>query len=343
MQPKISIIIPVYNEEKNLLRLIPSLERQTYPRRRLEYIIINDSSTDKTHSVAKRITDKLITVNNRKTVYNSIELNKSMGLHLATGDLIFWMDADMQVLNNDCIELLAKPLIENPKISGAFSNFRLSVNDGINNSLLRFISEDVIQRDPLFQLFAPSVESTVISKNKTYWTCRYRLGYIPSSGMMMYRRKQLLEVLNQTHQEFLDLASLETMVESGHNLFAFVPNARIAHFHINDLKHLISKRLRNLNKSYLANLDTPNYYKWIDLSKTSDLVKLTGWIIWANLFLPELVRGIIKAVRWRDTAFLWQPIVSIILTDVLMLGFFSSPEGKRFIYKFVSSKLNISG
>ena len=43
---KISIVIPVYNAEKTIKRLLDSIDAQTY--KNYEIIIINDGSTDKT-------------------------------------------------------------------------------------------------------------------------------------------------------------------------------------------------------------------------------------------------------------------------------------------------------
>ena len=49
---KISVIIPVYNAEKTIERLLNSVISQTY--KNYEVIIINDGSTDKTESIISR-------------------------------------------------------------------------------------------------------------------------------------------------------------------------------------------------------------------------------------------------------------------------------------------------
>ena len=50
--PSLSIIVPARNEEQNLRRLLPSLERQEYPGQ-IEIIIIDDHSTDGTVEVVE--------------------------------------------------------------------------------------------------------------------------------------------------------------------------------------------------------------------------------------------------------------------------------------------------
>lgn len=48
---KILLIIPAYNEEKNILNTINMIEN--YKRKMLDYIVINDGSLDKTEEVLK--------------------------------------------------------------------------------------------------------------------------------------------------------------------------------------------------------------------------------------------------------------------------------------------------
>ena len=46
MKERILIIIPAYNEEKNILKTVNSIKN--YKKRKLDYIVINDGSSDNT-------------------------------------------------------------------------------------------------------------------------------------------------------------------------------------------------------------------------------------------------------------------------------------------------------
>ena len=52
----ISVIVPIYNAEKYLNKCVDSLINQT--KKELEFILVNDGSTDKTEEIIKSYKDK---------------------------------------------------------------------------------------------------------------------------------------------------------------------------------------------------------------------------------------------------------------------------------------------
>ncbi len=53
-EEKISVLIAVKNEEKNILYLLNDLKKQNYPQKKFEVIIIDDFSDDNTFDLAKK-------------------------------------------------------------------------------------------------------------------------------------------------------------------------------------------------------------------------------------------------------------------------------------------------
>ena len=87
----ISIIMPVYNEDKYLHAAIDSILSQTFDN--FEFIIIDDASTDNSLQIIKSYTDKrIILICNEYNVGNYPSRNK--GLEIAVGKYICVMDAD---------------------------------------------------------------------------------------------------------------------------------------------------------------------------------------------------------------------------------------------------------
>ena len=67
---KVSIIIPVYNEEKTISDCLESLKLQTY--KNLEVIVVNDGSTDRTSVFLKEV--KILKQKQQYMTDNSISL-----------------------------------------------------------------------------------------------------------------------------------------------------------------------------------------------------------------------------------------------------------------------------
>ena len=98
---KISIIVPIYNEEENLRKCIESLINQTY--KELEIILINDGSTDKSKEIIESFKDKRIIAINKKNT--GISDTRNIGIGKSTGDYIMFVDSD-DYLELNCIERL---------------------------------------------------------------------------------------------------------------------------------------------------------------------------------------------------------------------------------------------
>lgn len=88
---KVSIIIPLYNEEKYIKECVRSVVNQTY--KNIEIIVIDDKSTDNSLNELKSIKDKrikIIELKENKGVSNA----RNIGIKEATGDYICFLDSD---------------------------------------------------------------------------------------------------------------------------------------------------------------------------------------------------------------------------------------------------------
>lgn len=90
--PKISVIIPIYNSEKYLDYCIASVLVQTY--KNLEIICVNDGSTDNSLNILKKYAsnDDRIIIINQENYGQSVARNT--GLKFATGEWISFIDSD---------------------------------------------------------------------------------------------------------------------------------------------------------------------------------------------------------------------------------------------------------
>ena len=90
--PKISVIIPVYNAERYLQQCLDSVLNQTL--RDIEIICVNDGSTDSSHEILEEYAKR----DNRITVILQENMNagdaRNTGLRVAKGEYLSFLDAD---------------------------------------------------------------------------------------------------------------------------------------------------------------------------------------------------------------------------------------------------------
>jgi glycosyltransferase involved in cell wall biosynthesis len=92
---KISIIIPLYNEESTIIKLLNKVNAQKESKVDLEIIVIDDCSTDNTIELLKKndeLFDKIIEL--KKNLGKGGAVRK--GLEIATGDYILFQDGDLE-------------------------------------------------------------------------------------------------------------------------------------------------------------------------------------------------------------------------------------------------------
>lgn len=105
----LSIIIPVYNEEKTLLQLLKNVEEVDIGDIKKEIILVDDGSTDKTRDLLKTVENK------HKVIYQPKNQGKGAALRAgfkqATGDIVLVQDADLEYDPKNYLNLM-KPILD---------------------------------------------------------------------------------------------------------------------------------------------------------------------------------------------------------------------------------------
>lgn len=89
---KISVIIPIYNQEKYLEKCLSSIMVQTYPY--LEVLMVDDGSTDRTEEICKEFQSRDIRFKHIRQKNAGVAAARNKGLDSATGDIIGFIDPD---------------------------------------------------------------------------------------------------------------------------------------------------------------------------------------------------------------------------------------------------------
>lgn len=97
--PQVSVIIPIYNGEADLPDLLDCLRSQTYPRDRLEYLLVNNNSNDQTATLLSQAEQEFQTAGFRFQAFleNQIQSSyaaRNQGIRKMIGEIAIFTDAD---------------------------------------------------------------------------------------------------------------------------------------------------------------------------------------------------------------------------------------------------------
>ncbi len=100
--PLVSVVLTTKNEEKNVANCLQSIKNQTYPQTKIEIIVVDNYSPDKTIDIAEKFTENIY----YKGPHRAAQLN--FGVQKARGKYIFYPDADMILSENVMAECVDK-------------------------------------------------------------------------------------------------------------------------------------------------------------------------------------------------------------------------------------------
>jgi glycosyltransferase involved in cell wall biosynthesis len=220
--PTVSILIAARNEEGNILDLLKSLEKLTYPKENLQILIGNDGSTDRTEAIIKAfIADK----SNRQTAhYQLVNIEKTLaGLkgkanvlaqlaHHATGKYFFFTDADVEVPRHWIEEM--------PKINGVVTGITLVKNSNwfeACQAIEWFFALYLMKRMTDYKIPSTGMGNNMMVSAEAYWAVGgyEKIGFSIVEDYALY--KVIVDAKFEFRQEFKP--SLMTITKPPPNYF----------------------------------------------------------------------------------------------------------------------------
>lgn len=125
--PRISIIMPSFNQAKFIEESIKSVINQDYPNK--EFLIIDGGSTDGTLEIIEKYKDKIDFFISEKDYSQNHAVNK--GILFSTGEIIGWLNSD-DTYEKGSLSKIADYFVKNPNIEIVYGLAgRVDINDEI--------------------------------------------------------------------------------------------------------------------------------------------------------------------------------------------------------------------
>lgn len=119
----LSIIVPAYNEERTIAKMIRELCALSIPKYQKEIIVVNDGSSDGTRSAVSPFSKEIIYREREKNAGKGAAVRT--GVALATGDFIAIQDADLEYSPEE-IPRLVQALKEHPEWRAVYGSRNLA-------------------------------------------------------------------------------------------------------------------------------------------------------------------------------------------------------------------------
>lgn len=330
--PSVTINIAVFNEEPRMQGLLESIAMQTYPADRIETLIVDGGSTDRTVEICRSFGCQIVSNPQRQS-----DIGRRLGCELATGDLHIYLDGDMEWSDPSCLEQLVRPFLEVPSLVGSFPIFFV---DPADPPLNRCLSYHPLQQDPLMRFLSTQIEETVFEPRKSYSLCRFDSGRAPVLGVVLFRTSLLKEFLDDwgPSWRWSDVDFVVECAERGLAPFAYVPSAGIYHRSFLRPAIYLRKKQRDVRGSYLDTVGKrkASYLSW---SNKRDLLRLVLWISYVNALIPPALTAVARSVKHRDPALLYEAFLSIVGTDYVLWNFVLDRRGRALAKKALGSLL----
>lgn len=136
-QPRVSIVIPVYNAEKYLVKTLNSILEQSY--KNLEVILVDDCSTDRSKAVIEPFLNDTIKYYCESKNNGGPAAPRNTGIRNSKGDLVMLFDSDDIMLPGK-VEKSVSAFMASPNVGLVCTGFQ---SIGLNGELLNvdYLSE----------------------------------------------------------------------------------------------------------------------------------------------------------------------------------------------------------
>jgi len=318
--PSISVVIPTYNSERILPQCLESIIRQNYPREKIEVIIVDGGSKDKTLEIARSFGAKIIHERTGRP-----ESATAIGYNHATNDLILNMPSDNILPDNRWLRRMIEPFMKFRSIDR--SKYRkiiavqplrytyrkdLSMLDryfaifGMNDPLAFYLKK----RDRLSWMEDQWILKGNAKDTGNFFIVKFDTENCPTLGANGYIvRREIIQKVSKDTSRFFHIDSNIDLIKMGYNTYGIVKTS-IIHQTGENFFNFFVKRVKYM-KIYFGDRIRRRYHLF-DSHKKEDRKNLLKFILFSLTFIKTTYDSLEGFRKTRDMASLIHPIICFI-------------------------------
>jgi len=310
--PSISIIIPTLNSERVLEPCLESIFNQDYPRDRLEILIVDGGSTDRTIPIASAYAERgeilLQVLHNR---LQTAEAGKAVGVENARGEVVAFIDSDNILPDPDWLRRMVEPFQDEKILASEPLEYTYRKSDGfitrycallgMNDPLCLFIGN----YDRYCRITGRWTDLPVVQEEREgYLLVQLDREHLPTIGAngFLIRRDALLQAGIGNY--LFDIDVLADLLKTTHTIFMAKVKTGIVHLYTSDLKTFLRKQRRRIVDYFQYTHEGMRSYPWTTQQRRG----LLRFVVWSLLVFPLFAQSVMGMSRKFDLCWLFHPL-----------------------------------
>jgi glycosyltransferase involved in cell wall biosynthesis len=301
----LSIITPTLNNQKHIKNFLDSIKKQNFPKAKLEIIISDGGSTDKTIEIAKKMGARIV-----KNPYVYADPGVNLGIKAAKGEILMVLACDNIYEDKDALEKIVK-VFDNKNITAVFPIHSSSDNDSVFTKYINTFTDPFnhfvygyAANGRTFKKIYKTIESNEIyetydySSNSNKPLIAVAQGFTVRSGFTKSRKSEFDDIL-----PVMELVNKKSKI-------AFAYSVKLYHHTVRDLKHFTNKQMwatiNALQRKKYGIAHRKNY-----LSK-SQQKRIKIWPLYCLSILPPFIYALYHIIKDRELMWIFHPFLCII-------------------------------
>ena len=283
--------MPTLNVEALLDNALASIARQNYPREKIEILLADAHSTDRTREIAKKFGATVLDDDGR-----NMEEGKRLALQHATGEFVVFVDADNEITHSDYISLAIAGLQKNPQSLGVESYYLPSPK---MSSFCAYLTYLLHISDPIAWLMSANPRLVACEGEFERWTLPGdSLSYPLGANGFVFRRADLQSVKAGEH--FQDTHAALHLMRAGKREWLRIRGRGVHHYYVQTLSGFVQKRRRAT--VHFLRVQEEAKTNWM---KENPAVPLWLAAIYCVTFVGPIYHTLHGIVQDRDARWLW--------------------------------------
>lgn len=306
----ISAVIPSLNDGIILNKCLKSIREQNYDQNKIEILVIDGGSKDKTKDFCK-----LYRAIYLLEKHKSPEIAKGLGIKKARNEIILMLDCDNELPNKDWLREMINVFEKEEEIVGIYTlRYCYRKEDRILNRYFALFGVN----DPVAWFLGKADRQSYVSdkwnllgkaKDKgKYFVVNFEKDRIPTLGANGFLiKKDTLKKAKIKKDAFFHIDVNVDLILQGYNKYAVYKNC-IVHTSGDSVCKFFRKRTRYMDELYLRDFGKRRYFLY---NPNKDLFKIILFCLYSLSIILPLITSIKGYLKKKDFAWFLHPVMCL--------------------------------